>query len=67
VPSYSIGLSVAQNDERVRQGLRRAVGGHLPFDHRLDHRLEQRGLGLGRGAVDLSASNMLVNTGRAGR
>ena len=38
-----------QHEERVGQGMAAAAGGDLP----LLHRLEQGGLGLGRGAVDL--------------
>jgi hypothetical protein len=49
VPSYSIGFWVAHDQERPLQGPGHAVGRHLP----LLHRLQQGGLGLGRGPVDL--------------
>ena len=49
VPSYSIGFSRRQDDEGLGQRVRHAVDGDLL----LFHRLEQGGLGLGRGAVDL--------------
>ena len=53
MPSISIGFWVATTMNGRLQLVGRAVDGDLP----LLHALEQRGLGLGRGAVDLVADH----------
>ena len=55
MPSYSIGFWVAITKNGDGSGWRHAVGGHLPFLHRL----EQRGLRLRWRAVDLVAEQQV--------
>ena len=59
VPSYSMGFCVAKHQEGRGHGIGDAVHRHLA----LFHGLEQRGLGLGRGAVDLVGEDDLRHDG----